>query len=172
MNMQQRKYLLKKRLEPLLAEVKSATRDSTLVFKRYASWGEMVQMLQTGELKLQRRFYHKSIHTGSLHTTYDHPFGQEGVDKLAYKTGGVATDDEARQREIAEWEQRFKHAEDFIMLASPETIIALLHNLEASVKKFIAGAIETRGLAYKKEKEYIDWLETNGDKHDYKKPKR
>lgn len=169
MNMQQRKYLIKKRLEPLLAEVKNATRDGNLVFERYASWGECIRMIRSGELQLRRTYYHKSIHTGSLHSVYDHPFGQEGINKLAHRTGGVELDDKARGLELAEWEQRFRHAEDFIMLAAPETIITLLHNLEASVRKYIAAGAEKRKLAYQKETEYIDWLETNGDKHDYKK---
>lgn len=172
MNMQQRKYLIKKRLDPLQADMKTANRQGYMVFRQYVCWGDLIRKIESGELRLQRSFYHKSIRSGNLYTSYDNPFGEKGSELLSDPKTGIVTDGDAQQSALAEWNQRFTHATDFIMLASAETICTLLHNLEAAVKAYAEDCEKSSELAYTKRNEYIEWLEEQGADHDYEKRKQ
>jgi hypothetical protein len=148
-------------------KVDRAVAISALRFKRYVSWGEFVQMLKSGQLVPSDKFYHKSCHSGYIYSTFDNPFGPEG-EKILGPNGGVESDPEVVAQERADWNQKFKHATDFIMLASEETIIKLLHNLEASVDAYVEKAEVARQKAEAKEEEYVKWLKSQGARHDYR----
>ncbi len=170
MNMQQRRYLLKERLKPLEIEAARATRDNALRFKPYVSWGNLVRMIKSGELKLKREAWYKSLGGGYVSASYDNPFGEEAGERLS-ASGGIKVDPEAQALDQAEWKQRFKHSTDFIMLASEDTIIALLHNLEKSVKEYVERAKLTKKKAHADQAKYIKWLEDQGATHSYQEVK-
>jgi hypothetical protein len=54
-----------------------------------------------------------------------------------------------------------------LTLASEDTIIALLHNLEASVNEVCERAKEHYESVKREQKAYVDWLTKQGLKHDY-----
>ena len=167
MNMQQRRYIVKNRIEPMQSKVSNATRNGHWVFAPYVSWGEFVSMVKRDELTVARSHYHRSIKTSSLHTTYENPFGPEAAKKLG-ASGGVTYDEEARTLAFTEWKQRFTHAVDFMMLASEDTIVALLHNLEAAVEDYCTAQTVARTEAEKAKVRYVDWLRNQtGETHDY-----
>ncbi len=166
MNMIQRKYLLKERLTPLRKELNKAIGYNAYKFTPYVSWGDLVRMIKSGELKLVKGHYYKHVSRSYLSTSYDNPFGEEAAAFLS-KPGGVEIDATIKARDTVEWDQRFKHSTDFLMLASEDTIIALLHNLEKSVKEFITRAALVKEKAYTEQAEYIKWLEKGGYGHNY-----
>ena len=167
MNMQQRKYVVKNRIVPMQKDIAGAVRQHSYRFKKYTSWGELIDMIQAGELKLKRKFWHKSCHSSNMGSTYDNPFEDPGGKALGV-SGGVDVDSELLGQTEALWKQRFTHAMDFIWLASEDTGIKLLHDLERQVKEFC----EEAGRAYTKANEeaitYREWLRKEGEDHDYR----
>ena len=166
MNMTQRKYLRKERLDPLLAKVMTACYEASYAFTKYVCWGEFVQMIRDGRLTIDPTHYHKNLSTNLL-TSYNNPFGLEGTKLLARGRQGVTSNDERHKELETEWKRKFQNATDFIMLAEEETVLALLHNLEASALEFIKVANASRKKAGADERAYVAWLQKQGVKHDY-----
>lgn len=171
MNMQQRKYIVKKRIEPMKRIVSQAMRAYHYEFVKYMCWGDLVKHIKDGTIKLDRTYYHKSCHVGYIHARSSNPFGSEAAALLG-KEGGVRVNEEKQTQSKHDWAKRFQHAEDFIMLASEETGIKLLHDLERMVEEFKLKASKQYDIACKKQAEYTKWLETQGERHDYHEPSK
>ena len=167
MNMKQRAYITK-RIQPMRDQIATAIRMSCLEFTKYVSWGQFVDKIKSGELKLVKSAYHREIsssqciHVGSP----ANPFGEPGRELMSVRSG-LHVSHEKLLVEKTMWERRFQHSLDFIMIGQEDTCVALLHNLETSVLEYVKAAKEHKLIMHKEQRDYAAWLEKEGYEHDY-----